>query len=307
MTEDFLKAETRCDYYVSEDIKKLWAIEMDCLKQFIFVCNNHGLKYFAGGGTLLGAVRHRGFIPWDDDIDVFMLKEDYDKFCTYAAQEIKHPYFFQNCYTQHGFAPRYSRIRRSDTTGCTQYEVDNSNKDYNVGIFIDIFPLTYVAEGKLSLLQQKITSNFWGRSIVGYEKIRLLKMKNKLTFKAYLSRSVLTWSILKHFYTHEQLCEKYLDACTVQKSSKVGLVPFLRFREKYIWPSEYFDETVMLPFEDMEVSCPKEWDKVLEHQFGNYHVFDKGTAIHSLAVVDTEHSYADVMKNVWAKSIKVDM
>ena len=63
----------------------------------------------------------------------------------------------------------------------------------------------------------------------------------------------------------------------------------------------------MLPFEDMEVSCPKEWDKVLEHQFGNYHVFDKGTAIHSLAVVDTEHSYADVMKNVWAKSIKVDM
>ena len=236
-----------------------------------------------------------------------MLKEEYDQFCKYAAQEIKAPYFFQNCYTQHGFAPRYSRIRRSDTTGCTQYEVENSDMNYNVGIFIDIFPLTYVAEGKISLFIQKIVSNFWGRAIVGYEKERLMLMKSQFTPKSYLSRSILIWTIMKQFYSHEQLCEKYLRACSVKDSSKVGLLPFLRFRDKYIWPKEWFKESVSLPFEDMLVSCPKEWDKVLRHQFGDYNIFDRGTAIHSLAIVDTEHCYKEVMKEVWAKSKEVNM
>jgi len=236
-----------------------------------------------------------------------MLQDDYNQFCSIAAKEIKAPYFFQNSYTQHGFAPRYSRIRRSDTTGCTKYEYDNSDENYNVGIFIDIFPLTFVADKKMALLRQKIVSNFWGRAIVGYEKKRLLLMKNQFRLRHYLSRSVLTWAIMSKFFSHEELCEKYLNACSAKLSSKVGLLPFLRFRDKYIWPSELFQDTVDLPFEDMYVSCPKEWDSVLRHQFGDYTVFDKGTAIHSLEVVDTEHPYSDVMKDIWAKSTKVDM
>ena len=75
----FLKEETRRDYTISETMKKAWAVQMDLLQELLRVCNEHGLRVFADSGTLIGAVREKGFIPWDDDIDVAMLRNDYDK------------------------------------------------------------------------------------------------------------------------------------------------------------------------------------------------------------------------------------
>ena len=92
--ESFYNPEVRCGYEVSAKMKKIWAVELDLLAKFIDVCNKHELNYFVDGGTLLGAVRHKGFIPWDDDVDVIMPREDYDKLFEIAAQEFQYPYFF---------------------------------------------------------------------------------------------------------------------------------------------------------------------------------------------------------------------
>ena len=74
-----LEPETRNGYYISADMKKVWAVEMQLLKKLLEVCEKHHLRIWAEGGTLLGAVRHHGYIPWDDDIDMAMLRDDYDK------------------------------------------------------------------------------------------------------------------------------------------------------------------------------------------------------------------------------------
>ena len=79
LPEGFLEPEERCGYQVTTKLKKIWAVELDLLDQFQKVCAKHNIKYQVFAGTLLGAVRHKGFIPWDDDIDVCMPREDYDK------------------------------------------------------------------------------------------------------------------------------------------------------------------------------------------------------------------------------------
>ena len=122
LPEGFLEEEVRCGYTVSVEMKKLWAVELDLLAEFDRVCRKHGLTYFVDSGTLLGAVRHKGFIPWDDDIDVAMFREDYRKLPRIAAQEFQHPYFFQTPFTDPGLVMGGSRLRNSDTTLISDFE-----------------------------------------------------------------------------------------------------------------------------------------------------------------------------------------
>ena len=98
ITEDFLKEEKRGDFTVTAKRKRVWAVILDLIVEFDSVCRKHNLRYFLDSGSLLGAIRHGGFIPWDDDIDVTMPREDYEKFIR-LNDEFKHPYFLQTPYS----------------------------------------------------------------------------------------------------------------------------------------------------------------------------------------------------------------
>ncbi|MBR1621497.1 MAG: LicD family protein, partial [Prevotella sp.] len=92
--DTFLKEEVRCDYKITREMKELWAIELDLYMELKRVCNKFNLKFAADSGTLLGAIRHNGFIPWDDDMDFSMPREDYEKLCEIAPKEFAPPYYF---------------------------------------------------------------------------------------------------------------------------------------------------------------------------------------------------------------------
>jgi lipopolysaccharide cholinephosphotransferase len=90
LPEKFWDEEIRNDYLVSTEMKKVWAIEMDLYREVTRVLNKYNLRYFTDGGTTLGGVRHKGFIPWDDDLDICVPREDYEKLLQLAS-EFKSP------------------------------------------------------------------------------------------------------------------------------------------------------------------------------------------------------------------------
>ena len=83
---DFYNEEIRCGYNIKNNVKKIWAIQLDLLDHLLSVCKKYEIRIFVFAGTLLGAVRHKGFIPWDDDIDVCLLKDDYENLLSVASQ-----------------------------------------------------------------------------------------------------------------------------------------------------------------------------------------------------------------------------
>ena len=128
------------------DLRKLWDVVLDLLEKFKSICYKYNLSYSATAGTLLGAVRHKGFIPWDDDIDLALPWPDYKCLLEVAPKECHYPYFFQSFLTEKDGEVAGCRLRRSDTTGFTKWEHLNVGPDYDRGIFIDIFPLFNVPD-----------------------------------------------------------------------------------------------------------------------------------------------------------------
>lgn len=135
---DYLKPEVRCDFLVDKNRKKLWIILLDLLIKFDTMCKKHKLKYYVISGSLLGAVRHNGFIPWDDDIDVAMLRDDYQRLNQIASDEFANPYFWQTPDTDDGYLVSHNKVRNSNTIGVTEVF---RFAGFNQGIWIDIFPL----------------------------------------------------------------------------------------------------------------------------------------------------------------------
>ena len=138
LPENFLEQEVRCGYTITKQIKEVWAIELDLLSLLQDICDKNEIKYFADSGTMLGAIRNKGFIPWDDDIDISMMREDFDKFCKIAKKQLKYPYFFQDEDTEPGSLRGHAKLMRLDTTAILKSELDRK-LNFSQGIFIDVF------------------------------------------------------------------------------------------------------------------------------------------------------------------------
>ena len=264
LPDDFFKAEYRSAYYVSEKMKKVWAVQLDLLKSFADVCEKNNLRYFMDGGTLLGAVRHKGFIPWDDDADVIMPREDYNRLSEIADREFQTPYFFQTTLKEKGFFRTHAQLRNSDTTGFIEAD---ANKNINKGIFIDIFVLDGLADNPII--------RYLHRKEIELEK-KILTFKYDRIFcqlsfigKFFYGLVHIFFSLypFKCFFNHFD--RKVLARYSKRKTELIGDIT-LEWRENVQWPRKWFEDYTFLPFETIYLRAPLYYHEVLSRQYGDY-------------------------------------
>ena len=120
-----------------KQLKKLHDVELEILKEFDRICRKNKIEYYLIGGSLIGAVRHNGFIPWDDDVDVCLTRDNYDKFIKVQAKELdKKRFFFESIETDKECGMLFSKLKRKDSE---YLEVTSSKDDSRAGIWIDVF------------------------------------------------------------------------------------------------------------------------------------------------------------------------
>lgn len=266
-------------------LRKIWDVEIDLLEKFKSICQKYNLNYCASSGTLLGAVRHKGFIPWDDDIDLFLPWKDYKKLLEVAPNECQYPYFFQSFLTEKEGEASASRLRRSDTTGYTQWEKENVGPDYDKGIFIDIFPLFNIPDSEEERIVQKETIMFFWKCMRGY--YALTQMKRGGANKDYI----------KYIPYYNSVCKSmdivdikwaYLNACAMIEgdAKEVGATSSRVHQPNLMWNSNLYDDYVDLPFENTTIRCPLEYEKVLDKQYGDWRVPVENGSRHEMAVID---------------------
>ncbi len=137
--------ETR-RYLTDEELKKVQETVLEMLLEVDRICRKYNITYYLGGGTLLGAVRYKGFIPWDDDVDLIMLRKGYEKFRKAVRKELDSKYFFQDYDTDPNAYYVYPKIRRNGSIYVTEF---GEKQDMHQGIFLDIFIHDKTSDSKL--------------------------------------------------------------------------------------------------------------------------------------------------------------
>lgn len=309
LPEHFLEEELRDGYVVSVEMKKVWAVELDLLNELMRVCNKHNIHYYAAGGTILGAVRHKGYIPWDDDIDIMMMRDEYNRLCEIAPNEFSYPYFFQTEETDPGSLRGHAQLRNSKTTGMLKDEFGKIDS-INMGIFIDIFPLDNVPDDETD---RKLYFEKMYRML---SKTRIM-LNTIYSYKFHFRKNVLMLFIdfLKHhLYRLKYMREHILNKSSVaynkyqqsafayntHSSQKVVLTPL--YIERFVMDKLDLSGVEFVPFEMLKLPIPSGYENILNHTYGDWHTFVKGGSVHGGVFFDTEKPYTEYLKENIDKS-----
>jgi len=284
--DKFFEAEERCGYHISEKMKKVWAVELKLLDYFDQLCREHNLRYYIAYGTLLGAVRHQGFIPWDDDIDVVMFRDDYEKLKLIAGEVVEYPYFFQNSYTD-TMIWAFAKLRDSRTTAI---EFPDFPSEFHQGIFIDIFPLDDVPDNtSMKPIIGEMQREIW-MSIVEPERLKgLIDRGQQLALDADILLELLRMPIRERMKMFEDFSASRFGA-----SSRVNFLTddFVGYPNML---REWYADTVYLPFENMAVPAPAAYESLLSCLYGDYMTPAQIPNMHEGIFLDPDASYTQYM------------
>ena len=240
-----------------EQLRKLQMTELEILIEFDRICRKNNIPYSLACGTLLGAVRHKGFIPWDDDIDVWMLRKDYERFCRICKKDLSPKFFFQNWRTDPYFNSAYGKLRKK---GTRYVRIGQEKMKYKDGIYIDILPL------------DSMPDKYWERVLMGVK----CWIFRKLTYAragAMCEKKVISRIIYRilSFIPIKPLKRAFYKELTKYRNDNTLYCKCLG--DTYFTPHwrDNFNELIEWEFEGHKFFIPKNYDNVLKISIGrNY-------------------------------------
>lgn len=287
-----LDAEYSPEYVVSDKMQGIWQVQYGLLGTFQDFCRKHGLTYYVFFGTLLGAVRHRGFIPWDDDVDVVMPRADYDRMIAMAA-EFPAPYFLQTMENDSDtFYGGFCRLRNDATTGIGR---EDFGHDCHLGIWMDILPLDFCSPDKEKVRKKARRIHFW-QSLL-YAKIyddprRYIPFGLRTLHRA-----------AAKILPHEWLCAKLQAALHSEIEQQTDyLAIFTNGGMPGIYERSFFGEGRELTFGPLRVNAPKAYKRCLQltagRDFMKFPPMSKRKP-HHLGIFNTEVPYTYYKDLFW--------
>lgn len=246
-------------------LQKLHSLQLKIAKEILRICEKNSIDYSLSGGTLIGAVRHSGFIPWDDDMDIDMTRENYLKFIKACEHDLGKEFYLENWYTDNKYWNGFSKIMLKDTI-----LVEDSTKFSNnrSGIYVDIFPWDNAPNNIFQRLIHEKKVRFNVLLLIAKHNIQIPSNSSHFKKSLYVllkkvTQKVDTRKLIEHY---EKDVQRYNTRETHYITCAVGVQGY----KKNLCPREWFNSYIKLNFEDTEFSAIQEYDKLLSQSYGDY-------------------------------------
>lgn len=248
-----------------KELKDFQNIELEILKYIDKICKKNDIKYSLCGGTLLGAIRHKGFIPWDDDIDIVMTRNDYERFLTIMDNTYKDGDKFK-CLHYGNEEKYYYRFAKVVDLETKLEEIDFDNPE-NLGIFVDVFPVDGLNIKKKKHIIHK--ADFYGR-LLSYSCMKRMRKRNDSSLK-YFIKKFICFRLAKMFKPEHWLnkYEKYVKSFKLADHEYCDIYSG-GMATKELFPTRFFDEIIDVEFEGLKFPAFKNYHEYLTNTYGDY-------------------------------------
>ena len=248
-------------------IKETQMISLEILHINTDICETQCLRYSLIYGTLIGAVRHHGYIPWDDDVDIMMPRSDYDKLLLYLKDHIQEYPYLEVFNREECPEYPYMITRISDN----RYIIEMENeKPFGMGIFIDIYPYDGLGNTKDEALKYGLKGDRLSSLCYQATRDHFAIENTTSSWRKIVKFPIYLYAKFKGKDWFQNKLEKLARVKDYDNSEYVGCVGWLSWGEKDIFPRKWFEKTILMEFDKYKFRVPKEYDKILRHEYGDY-------------------------------------